>query len=131
MRHFVIHLMQRSDLPLDGPLSGADLQAAALAVHTTMAGVVLSLVALFPLATMMVGLGLAKRFESMDIYKIASYVMALGGLVGLVNFLIALNAPQVGLVPLLTMNSVVLSITGVSLFIIGYGMYCGRSELTE
>ena len=34
MRHFVIHLMQRSDLPDDGSLSAADFEASALAVHT-------------------------------------------------------------------------------------------------
>ena len=34
MRHFVIHLMQRSDLPADGSLSAADFEAAALTVHT-------------------------------------------------------------------------------------------------
>ena len=34
MRHFVIHLMQRSGLPDDGSLSAADFEAAPLAVHT-------------------------------------------------------------------------------------------------
>ena len=34
MRHFVIHLMQRSGLPADGSLSAADFEAAALAVPT-------------------------------------------------------------------------------------------------
>ena len=50
---------------------------------------------------------------------------------GLVNFLIALNAPQVGIIPLVMANSVVLTISGICLFIIGLGMYQGRSELSD
>ena len=96
MRHFVIHLMQRSALLDDGSPLAADFEAAALAVQTNMAGVVLSLIVLFPLATMMLGLGLASRFSSAGPYKIASYVMAAGGLVGLVVFLLAMNAPGLG-----------------------------------
>ena len=87
--------------------------------------------ALYPLASIMVGIGLSSRFASMDVYKIAGYVLVLAGLVGLVNYLIALNAPDVGLQNLLYVNSAVLYIGGICLFIIGLGMYKGRSELTE
>ena len=131
MRHFVIHLMQRSELPLDGPLSAADFQSAALDVYVNMAGVIVSLLVLFPLATIMMGIGLSNRFASMNLFKAVSYVMAATGLVGLVNFLIVTNAPQVGIMSLLMANSVVLYISGICLFIIGLGMYQGRSELSE
>ena len=40
MKHFVIHLMQRSELGGNGSHSAADFQAAALAVHTDMVAVV-------------------------------------------------------------------------------------------
>ena len=131
MRHFVIHLMQRSQLPPDGSLSAADFQAAALDVYINMAGIIMTLMALFPLATIMVGIGLSSRFASMGLLKITSYVLAATGLVGLVNFLIALNAPQVGIIPLVMANSAVLTISGICLFIIGLGMYQGRSELSD
>ena len=128
MRHFVIHLMQRSDLPADGTLTAADFQAAALAVHTDMTAVTLTFIALFPLATIMLGIGLSQRFGSMDVYKLTSLVLAVGGVIGLVVYLAAMNAPDLGIQTLLWINSVVLYIQSIGLFIIGYGMYKGRVE---
>ena len=130
MRHFSIHLLQRAELGDQGSLTVADFAEGALAVHTTAAAVTLTFMALFPLATLLLGLGLAARFESMDIYKIASYLMVLGGLLGVVNFVIALNAPDVGLDLLLYVNNTVLFILGGCLFIIGWGMYRGERELS-
>ena len=131
MRHFVIHLMQRSDLAGSGPPSPADFEAAALAVHVDMTAVTLAFVVLYPLASMAVGLGLASRFASMDLYKGAAYVMAAAGLLGLVNFLFAMNAPSLGLDALLVVNNIALYIAGICFIIIGYGMYRGRNELAE
>lgn len=131
MRHFSIHLLQRADLGGHGSLTPADFDAAALAVHTDLMAVTLTFAAVFPLASIMVGLGLAARFRNMDIYKIVSYVLVLVGLVGLVNFLIAISAPDVGLDLVLYVNTVVLNIGAVCLFIVGLGMYLGRSELSE
>ena len=106
MRHLVIHLLQRGDLPDDGSLSAADFKAAALAVHTDMTAVTLTFIALLPLATIMVGIGLSQRFGSMDIYKLTSYVVAIGGIIGLVIYLTAMNAPDLGIQTLLWINSV-------------------------
>ena len=131
MRHFVIHLMQRSDLPADGSRSAADFEAAALAVHTDLTAVTLTFFALFPLATIMVCIGLSKRFDAMDVYKLTSYVLAIGGVIGLVIYLTAMNAPDLGIQTLLWINSVVLYIQSIGLFIIGYGMYKGRREFSE
>ncbi len=131
MRHFVIHLMQRSELPIEGSQSAADFQAAALLVHTDMTAVLLAFVVLFPLAAMMVGIGLSKRFVSMDAFKASSYVLAATGFVGLINFLVVINSPDLGLPLMLWINSAVLYIGAISLFIIGFGMYKGRSELSD
>ena len=76
----------------------------------------------------MVGIGLSQRFGSMDIYKLTSYVLAIGGIIGLVIYLTAMNAPALGIQTLLWINSVVLYIQSIGLFIIGYGMYKGRKE---
>ena len=131
MRHFEIHLLQRSNLATDGAMSAADFEAAALAVHIDITAVTLAFVALAPIASGLVGLGLSKRFASMDLYKAASYLLVAGGLVGLVNFLFAMNSPDLGIQSLLLINTLVLYVQGVSLIIIGYGMYQGRSELAE
>ena len=131
MRHFEIHLMQRSNLEVGGGTMAADFEAAALAVHISMTAVTMAFVALAPLASGMVGLGLANRFASMDIYKVASYLLVAGGLVGLANFLFAMNSPELGIQSLLMVNTLVLYVQGVCLIIIGYGMYQGRKELAE
>ena len=131
MRHFEIHLMQRSNLDAGGGMSAADFQAAALAVHINVTAVTLAFVALAPLASSMVGLGLSKRFASMDLFKVASYLLVAGGVVGLVNFLFAINSPDLGVQSLLLINTLVLYVQGISLIIIGYGMYRGRGELAE
>ena len=127
MRHFVIHLMQRAELAADG----SEFVAAALAIHTDMVSVTMTFLLLFPLASILVGLGLAQRFASMSIYKIGSYLMALGGAVGLVDFLIAINDAELGLDILLSVNFVALYVAAIGMFIIGLGMFQERSELVE
>ena len=130
MRHFVIHLMQRSELG-EGPPTPAEFEAAALAVHTDMIAVTLAFVALYPLASIAVGLGLSSRFASFDLYKGAAYVMAAAGLLGLLNFLLLMSVPEVGLENLLVINNIALYIGGICFIILGYGMYRGRAELAE
>ena len=131
MRHFEIHLMQRSGLAADGSQMAAEFKAAALAVHIDTTAVTLAFVALAPLASSMFGLGLSRRFASMDLFKVASYLLVAGGLVGLANFLFAMSAPDAGIQSLLLVNTIVLYIQGICLIIVGYGMYRGRDELAE
>jgi hypothetical protein len=126
MRHFSIILLQRGD----PGHAGIDAAAVAFDIHLATIAVTLAFMALFPIGTLLTGLGLAARFGPMNIYKIASYLLVIGGIVGLVNFIIALNSPDVALDLLLYVNSAVLYVGGISLFIIGLGMYQGRSELS-
>ena len=125
MWHFVIHLSaMRRDLP-DGrePVSGGFRGLSPGGADMT--AVTLTFFALFSLATIKVGIGLSKRFDAMDVYKLTSYVVAIGGIIGLVIYLTAMNAPDLGIQTLLWINSVVLYIQSIGLFIIGYGMYKG------
>ena len=129
MRHFEIHLMQRRNQEADGSAMAAEFEAAALAVHIDLTGITLAFVALAPIASSMFGLGLARRFASMDVYKAACYVLPAGGLIGLLNFLFAMNAPDAGLQTLLLVNTLVLYVQGVCLIIVGLGLFKGRREL--
>ena len=129
MRHFEIYLMQRSNLGGDGSLTAADFEAAALAVHLNVTAVTLAFVVLAPIASGLFGLGLSKRFAAMDLSKIACYLLVASGVVGVVNFLVAMNVPDAGVRTLLLINTIVLYIQGVCLIIIGYGMYKEREEL--
>ena len=128
MRHFEIHLMQRASG--EGAELAADLEAAALTVHIDVTAISLAFVALAPIASSIFGLGLSKRFAEMNLFKIASYVLVASGLVGLVNFLFALNAPDAGIRSLMLVNTIVLYIQGLCLIAVGYGMYKGREGLT-
>ena len=131
MRHFEIHLMQRSELAASDAPAPAVFEAAALAVHIDLTAVSLAFVALYPLASIATGLGLARRFGSFDIYQGAAYVMAAAGVVGLVNFMFAMSAPDLGIQSLLMVNNLALYVGGITFIVIGYGMYRGRSELAE
>ena len=131
MRHFEIHLLQLTKPGSDSSMSAADLEAAALAAHFEIAAVTMAFVALAPIASSLVGLGLSKRFNEMNFSKFGCYMLTLGGIVGLGNFLFALNSPDLGIQSLLFVNTIILYIQGISLIIIGYGMYSGRKELSE
>ena len=131
MRHFEIHLMQRSNLEAEGSALAAEFEAAALAMHIDVTGVTLAFVALAPIASSMFGLGLASRLDSMDILKLACYVLPVGGLIGLLNFLFAMIAPEAGIQSLLLVNTIVLYIQGLCLIVVGLGMFQERMELSD
>lgn len=128
MRHFEIHLMQRANIESGQMMN--DLEAAALNVHVEVTAISLAFVALAPIASTIFGLGLSQRFAEMNFLKIASYILVVSGLVGLVNFVFALNAPDVGIDSLLLINTIVLYIQGLCLIAIGFAMYKGREEFT-
>ena len=129
MRHFTIHLMQRSMDSAMAPEMQAEFEILALNVYTGMAGVVLALVAIYPISSILVGLGLASRFRGMNIFKLASYGLVAIGAASLVNFLIVQHIPDAGPATLLLINNLLLFVGSFCLFAIGLGMYQGRSEL--
>ena len=128
MRHFSIHLMQR------GMQSGADtamFESLALYVYTPMAGIIIALVAVYPLASILVGIGLGSRFGSMSIFKLASYGLALMGVLAAINFLVLQHAPGIDPIVILRIDNGMLSFGTLCFIIIGVGMYRGQSELTS
>ena len=131
MRHFEIHLLQRSNQASEGSALALEFESAALALHIDITAITMAFVVLAPLASSMFGFGLSKRFATMGLYKIVCYLLVATGLVGLANFMFAMNAPDTGIMSLLFVNTSVLYIQGICLIIIGYGMYRGRDELAE
>ena len=131
IKHFEIHLLQRSSMEAEGSALATEFEAAALALHMDVTGVTLAFVALAPIASSMFGLGLAQRFASMDLLKAACYVLPAGGVIGLLNFLFAMNAPGAGIQSLLMVNTIVLYIQGLCLIVVGLGMFQERRELSE
>ena len=131
LRLFVTHLTQRAANAPDGSELQALIESNALAIHTNSVAVLLTFVALFPLASMSVGLGTAIRIQTMNVFKIASYGLVLFGAAGLINFLIALFAGADAPNTYFALNSVFLSLSAICLLAVGVGMYQGRSGLTE
>ncbi|MXY59359.1 MAG: hypothetical protein F4Y96_02465 [Chloroflexi bacterium] len=128
MRHMTIHLMQRS---MEAGADQALFQALALNIYAAMAGIVLALVAVYPVSSILIGIGVASRLGSMDITKLASYGLALMGAAAGINFLILQHVPDIGPETLLLNNNYLLFFGSFCLFIIGLAMYRGRSELSS
>lgn len=129
MRHMTIHLMQRSVLFTGDPEAQAVFFSTALSGYADMAGLILAFLSIYPVASVLVGVGLTKRFGSMNIYKIASIGLVAVGVAGFVNFLTAQHFPDYDLTLLVYINNLVLTIGGICLLIIGWGMYRGTEEL--
>ena len=130
MRHFVTHLMQRAT-----SAAGSDDQMffaeTALVIHTTLTATFLAFIAIYPFATMLVGLGLTKLIQTMNAFKIAAYVLLVSGAVGLLTYLIAMFAPGDEPVVYLTIFNILLFIGSIGLFVTGLGMYRGSEGLAE
>ncbi len=128
-RHMTVHLIQRSM----GEAENSELQRvlfdAALNGYADMAGLILAFLSIYPFASMMVGVGLAPRFGSMNVYKIASIGLFVVGAAGFINFVVAQHFPAIALDLLLGVNNSLLSIGALCLFIVGLGMYRQRQEL--
>ena len=69
MRHFVTHLLQRSANAADGSEIQMGFNNAALATYVDMVGVFVAFIALFPIASALVGLGLIGRFPTMSVLQ--------------------------------------------------------------
>ena len=128
MRHFSVHLMQRGTQPGADQAFYADL---ALSVYAPMAGIVIALVTVYPVASVLVGIGLASRFGSMSRYKLASYGLILMGVLAGINFLVLQHVPDIDPAVLLRNDNGLLAFGSLCFIIIGLGMYRGESDLTS
>lgn len=128
-RHMTVHLIQRSMEASENPELQNVLFNAALNGYADMAGLILAFLTIYPFASMMVGVGLAPRFRSMNIYKIASIGLFVIGAAGFINFVVAQHFPTIALDLLLGVNNSLLSVGALCLFIVGLGMYRQRPEL--
>ena len=128
MRQFSVHLMQRGMQP------GADqamLESFALSAYAAMAGIVVALVSVYPLASILVGIGFASRFDSMGLFKVASCGFVVLGVVASINHMVLQHVPTIDPRVLLVNDNGMQALGSLCFVIIGIGMYRGRSELTS
>ena len=131
MRHFVTHLLQRGANAADGSEIQMGFNNAALAVYIDMIGVFVAFIAIFPIASALVGLGLVGRFPTMNVFKLAAYGLIAVGAVGMVNFLVAMYMSGPDPWAFLIVSNVVLNIGALCLLVTGIGMYQSRVGLAE
>ena len=119
MRQFSVHLMQRG------------MEDLALGTYVSMAGIVIALVSVYPIGSILVGVGLSSRFDSMSVFKLASYGFVLVGVVGAINFLVLQHASGIDPAVLLRNDNAMQALGSLCFVIIGVGMYTGRRELSS
>ena len=119
MRQFSIHLMQRG------------MEDLALGTYVSMAGIVIALVSVYPIGSILVGMGLSSRFGSMSVFKLASYGFVLLGALAIINFLVLQHVAGIEPRVLLLNDNAMQAFGSLCFVIIGVGMYQGRSELTS
>ena len=128
-RHVLIHLLQRGNESGVSADMAASFDALALGAYVDMIGALLAFLLVMPFGSFLLGLALVSYLKDMDVYKIAAYVLMLVGAVGFVVIMTSMLVPDLDIQMLLTINNVNLMIGTVALFIIGLGMFTGKSEL--
>ena len=84
---------------------------------------------IYPIASILVGLGLVGRFGTMNVFKLAAYGLAVIGLGGMVVFVLAQHTSGLDVNALLVANNTLQMIGSLCLFAIGVGLYQSRPEL--
>lgn len=128
-RHLLLHLLQRGEDTL-GAEGMAQFETLAIGGYADMVGAFLASLFILPFASFLMGLGLVLYMKEMNIYKIASYALMLVGVVIFVVLMAGMHLTDLDLQTLLFANNLTLLLGSVALFIIGLGMYQGRSELS-
>lgn len=123
IRHLVIFLIQLAEHDEAYLLAALDLQIA-------MSGVFLAAIMIYPFASFLTGVGLAPRFGSTGIHKIAAIGLAVVGAASLAVVVFAQHTASPDFELVLVVNNLILSVGTVCLFVVGAGIYAGRSELT-
>lgn len=129
VRHSGIYLLQQSLSAGEGTELQAELAGLAVSSHVTMMGLLLAFMVVNPIASTLVGFGLAARFSSLNAYMLASYGLIAIGLGGFINMALALFLTDPDVVLHLLISQLFLLVGSVCLFVVGVGMYQGRSEL--
>ena len=123
MRHLVIFLVQIAEDNEAYMQTALDLQVA-------MSGVFLAAIMIYPFASFLTGAGLTARFNSTGIHKIAAIGLMAVGVASLATLVFAQHTASPDFEAVLIVNNLILAVGTLCLFIVGLGIYAGRSELT-
>ena len=123
VRHLVIFLVQIAE-------ENEAYLHTALELQVAMSGIFLAAIMIYPFASFLTGVGLAPRFSSNGIHKIAAIGLAVVGVASLATVVFAQHTASPDFEAVLIVNNLILAVGTVCLFVVGVGIYSGRSELT-
>ena len=126
MRHMAIHVITHGVYPGMDQATRDDVGLTLLAATV---GVHFGFLALGSVASILVGLGVAVRFQEFNLFVLAGYGLALKGVAEVINLVLIQHLHDVDFGVLLSISNILLSLGGVWLIIIGYGIFHGKREL--
>ena len=122
LRHFLL-------IVEDGGVgTGGENEAVALGLHAAGIGLHFAFLTVSAVASMALGVGLARRFGSLNVYAAFCWLLVLAGVLGLVNVIVGEHFGD-DLEVVAWISNIGILIAAVCLIVIGYGVHTGQSEL--
>ena len=123
--HMAVHLVSHG---AGESVSAAQLDAVALAVVSAGGALYIGFLSVSAVASVLLGLGLASRFDEMNAYKSAGYGLALVGVLLLLSLIVLQHIHTVDKSTVFAVNTLVLTLGTIVYFVLGVGMTRGREE---
>lgn len=130
MRHMLVAIAQHQDnIEVDGvPATAEQINDYLVMLQASSGGLHYGFVIVSSMSGVVLGLALARRFDSLNVYAAACWVFCLAGVAGLLNAFIgqqAEAAPEAFVI----VSNLVLFVAAIALFVIGIGVMRGQREL--
>ena len=122
MRHMAIHLMQRSAEEADLAQSVVQVQAAS-GVFVAMTAILIAFLAVFPIGTLLTGIGLAALVRTVGLGTVAGWGLIVMGAAALVNFHVAMHVTSFDPATMLEVNNLLLAFGALMLFLLGLALF--------
>ncbi len=131
MRHMLVAIAQHGDgIEFRGAAASADVvDSYMVMLQASSGGLHYAFVIVSSVSGILLGLALARRFGSLNLYAGACWVFFLAGVAGLLNALVGQQA-EVAPAAFVATSNIVLFIAALALLVIGIGVLRGESELT-
>ncbi|MXX19854.1 MAG: hypothetical protein F4Y97_06185 [Dehalococcoidia bacterium] len=123
-RHLLVAVSQHADSLAD-PAGAPELM---LVLHAVSGGLHFAFVTVSSVSGVLVGIGLARRFSSLNLTAAACWVFGLAGVAGLINVVVGQQA-EVDPEAFIMVSNIVLFVAAAALLLIGIGVIRGEKEL--
>ena len=130
MRHMLVAIAQhQADIEVDGVAASPEqINDYLVMLQAGSGGLHYAFVVVSSVSGVVLGLGLARRFSSLNRYAVACWVFCFAGVAGLLNAAIGQQA-EAAPVAFVVASNVVLTVAAVALLVIGIGVLRGEREL--